>query len=374
MQDSFQYLDYRLSSEPANSGANSGARGSSASGSAGGSASASGNGSSAGGDGNGSASGNGSGAGGDENGGASGNGDADGAAGANADDIVATSINVESSGQFAKDVALYGSRDGTHWEFAGSGSIFQVEGSRKLSMPLRPEGKHTWYRFRISGNQEPVSFSRVWLEHSLDIVSRNSFAETFAPAMSARQDGKSTVIALDGLKNLALSEIVIETDSMFKRNVHANGSAHALYNLVFGEERYRDLTMPMGGFQCPSDRLELRIDDGDDAPISVDSVLVSYLAYDVVFQNTGLPVTLYFGNGEILAPPRYDISGYKEHILAEGYGRASIGEIAERPAKLSEESGAPDYTALFNATIIVAAVLLAAVLATRLKNVKKGNC
>ncbi|MDR1061015.1 MAG: hypothetical protein LBL83_07375, partial [Clostridiales bacterium] len=90
-----------------------------------------------------------------------------------------------------------------------------------------------------------------------------------------------------------------------------------------------------------------------------------------VFQNTGLPVTLYFGNGAISAPPRYDIASYKEHVLAEGYGKAGIGEISERPAKLSKESGAPDYTALFNATIIAAAVLLAALLLMRLKNVKK---
>jgi hypothetical protein len=286
-------------------------------------------------------------------------------------DIAATSINIAASGQFVKDIALYGSYDGMHWDFVCDDVIFQVEGSQKLSVSLFPDKKYTRYRFRVSGNQEPVSFDRVWLEHSLDIVSKNAFIETLTPSMNVRQDGKTTVITLYGLKNLALSEIEIKTNSMFKRNVYVNGDVRTLYNLTFGSGSYRDLTMSMNGYPCLSDQLEIIIDNGDDAPIAPDAVSVSYLAYDAVFQNTRSPVTLYFGNDAISEPPRYDIMSYKEHILAEGYGTSDIGAISEQPEKPSETPKTPDYTMLFNITIVVVAVLLAVLLITRLRRLKK---
>jgi hypothetical protein len=284
------------------------------------------------------------------------------------DDIAATSVNLASSGQFVKDVALYGSYDGSHWDFLAGDRLFQVEDSRKLSVSLYPEKKYTWYRFRLSGNQEPAAFDRVWLEHSADIVSQNFFVETLTPAMTFRQEGKSTVIALEGLKNLALSEVKLDTESIFKREVSVNGSYHLLYNLAFGQERYRQLTIPLQGYQHLSDRLELQIHNGDDAPIQVDSVRVSYLACELVFQNREAPVTLYFGSEAVTAPPQYDIASYKEHILAAGYGKAAAGEITQLPGQ--DDAGAsPDYTGLFNITIIAAAVLLVLLLVIRLKKV-----
>jgi hypothetical protein len=172
---------------------------------------------------------------------------------------------------------------------------------------------------------------------------------------------------LDGLKNLMLSEIEIGTDSLFKREIEVNGRFYPLYNLVFGEERYRRLTIPMDGYQCLPDRLELQIRNGDDDPIQVDSVRVSYFACDMVFPNRDAPAALYFGDDDVIAPPQYDIASYKEHILAAGYSKGAIGEIAPQPAGTPESAPAFDYTKLFNVTIIAASVLLAALLLTRLK-------
>jgi hypothetical protein len=285
-------------------------------------------------------------------------------------DIVATSVNMTASSQFVKDITLYGSYDGMNWSFIKDDSIHQVESSRKLSVPLLPGEKYTHYRFRVSGGQEPIDFGRVWLEYSVDIVSKDFFIETLTPAVTVAQDGKTTVAVLNGLRNLVLSEIEIETDSMFKRNVYVNGVAHTLYNLTFGSDRYRDLVIPMNRYQCASDRLELRIDNGDDSPIHLESVSVSYLTYDMVFQNTQTPAVLYFGNTEIAGPLQYDIIRYKEYILAQGYGKADISEISALPVEPPEELNIPDYTALFNVTIIAAAVLLAGLLIARLKKVR----
>jgi hypothetical protein len=188
--------------------------------------------------------------------------------------------------------------------------------------------------------------------------------------MSVRQDGKTTVIVLDGIRNLVLSEIEIKTDDMFKRNVYVNGYTYTLYNLVFGSGSYRDLIVPMNEYLYLSDQLEILIDNGDDAPIEIDSVSVSYQAYDAIFQNTRSPVTLYFGNDAISEPPRYDIINYKEHILAEGYGISVVGEIFEQSIESSKVPSTPDYTMLFNIIIVVVAVLLAVLLIIRLKKVK----
>ena len=284
-------------------------------------------------------------------------------------DIIATSINFKAYGQFVKDIDFYGSYDGITWVFIKSDSIYQVNEGSNLSIKLFPTEKYTWYRFRIHGNQEQISFDNVWLEHSLDIISRDSFVETLTPEITIEEDSKTTVVTLSGLKNIVLSEIEIKTDSMFKRNIYVNGASHTLYNLAFENKHYRELTIPMAGYQCDSDTLELRISNGDDAPIKIDSISISYLAYDIVFQNTPEPVTLYFGNNEISTPPQYDIIRYKEHVLAEGYGKASIGEISQLSTEDIKESNV-DYTMIFNITVVAVAILLAAVLIVRIKKVK----
>ena len=285
------------------------------------------------------------------------------------DDIVATSLQMISLGQFSKEIALYGSYDGIHWDFVREDSIHQVDGSRKLFVELRPEEKYTWYRFRISGNQEPVTFEQVWLEYRVDVAAKNFFVETLSPDMEIRQEEKTTVVILSGLKNLEISEIEFETDSMFKRNVYVNGKPHELYNLTFGSENYRDLTINLDGYQCLSDELEIRIENGDDMPIQLSSVSLSYLAYDVIFQNTRNPIVLYFGNDEA-EKPRYDIAAYKENILSQGYSKANIGEMIELPAETPDEADKTDYTTIFNVVIIVVAVSLAAVLLVRIKKIK----
>ena len=284
-------------------------------------------------------------------------------------DIIATSINFKAYGQFVKDIDFYGSYDGITWVFIKSDSIYQVNEGSNLSIKLFPMEKYTWYRFRIHGNQEQISFDNVWLEHSLDIISRDSFVETLTPEITIEEDSKTTVVTLSGLKNIVLSEIEIKTDSMFKRNIYVNGASHTLYNLAFENKHYRELTIPIAGYQCDSDTLELRISNGDDAPIKIDSISISYLAYDIVFQNTPEPVTLYFGNNEISTPPQYDIIRYKEHVLAEGYGKASIGEISQLSTEDIKESNV-DYTMIFNITVVAVAILLAAVLIVRIKKVK----
>ena len=284
-------------------------------------------------------------------------------------DIIATSISFQALGQFVKDMDIYGSYDGVNWVFIKKDSIYQVNEGSNLSIKLFPMEKYTWYRFRIHGNQEQISFDRVWLEHSLDTISRDSFIETLTPEITIKEDNKITIITLNGLKNIVLSEIEIKTDSMFKRNIYVDGASHTLYNLAFGNKHYRELTIPMAGYQCNSDTLELRISNGDDAPIKIDSISVSYLAYDIVFPNTQEPVTLYFGNKEISIPPQYDIIRYKEHVLAEGYGKASIGEISQLSTEDVKKSNI-DYTMIFNITVVAVAILLAFILIVRIKKVK----
>ena len=278
------------------------------------------------------------------------------------EDLLATSIHVEADGQFVKEVELLGSYDGAKWESVGHDTLYRVEDSRKLSINFAGEQKYSWYRFRLVGNQQPVTFTNVWLQYDMELAQTQSFTEDYLPAFTVAEEGTDTVVSLQGLRNVPLAELMIVTNSTFKRTVRVAHITETLYSLPFAGNTFQRLAVPMNGYQSAGDTLELRIRNGDDTPINIISVQARYYAWDVVFKNPSAnAATLYFGNSQITTPPRYDIASYQEFVLAQGYDLLPFAHI--QVLSEPEQSVEPkDYTKVLNVVVTAAAVLLAAII------------
>ena len=283
-------------------------------------------------------------------------------------DIQATSVYLSVTSAFhmyAKNVEVLGSYDGLVWEYILTDGLFHVGDARKSTIDFREPMKYTHYRFRTINNIDELSITGGSLEYSSFDVDQMFFTENFEPQFDIEEQGNFTVIKLYGLKNVKINEMTIHTDDMFKRTVYfAGGRSKELHNLAFSDNVYQDLQLNFSGYAGQTDVLEVRIANGNDRPIVINRITLTYFTDEIIFKGQGESYSLVFGR-DVYNAPVYDIVNYKELILGEGYDLLSFGGIT-----LEEYPGQPeqrDYSFAFNIAVVSVSVLLAVIILVRLR-------
>ncbi len=281
-------------------------------------------------------------------------------------DVIATSIVTESNNiNFAKSVEIHGSYDNKNWQKIKDDTLYCVDNHIKTTISFAKPQKYTYYRFKLSNNVEQISFRQVYLEYNETQTEADYFLEDIKPDYTVREQGSNTEIAVEGLKNLKLAEIIIVSDSMFKRMLVTPLGAKEIYHLTFGSETYQDTTIPMDWQISTEENFVMTIQNNDDAPIKIDNIIVRYYADELVFDGSNSDsFTLEYGASEDKIPPKYDIANYKDLALKQDMDALKIITIATD----EKEEKAVDYKWIFNVVIVVIGVLLGAII---LSNVKK---
>ena len=282
-------------------------------------------------------------------------------------DITATSLEVITANSgFAKNITLYGSYDGINWTFIQDDTLYNIDGNSKLSISFNRTVKFAYYRFRLGNNLERISFDSMKLVYErYALQERIYFIESIIPRFNVEEKDKTTYINIEGLKNLRLAEIKLETDSMFKRTVRTEiGVDKELYNLSFNDIEYNDTALAFD-WQIPKgDIFTLQINNGDDRPININGITVKYYADELVFEfGLGEEHTIYFGDSEIKALPVYDIERYRREVLKGEIDRLDIKEII---ITKSEDEPQRDYTLIFNIVVVIVAIGLGVLILVRL--------
>ena len=282
-------------------------------------------------------------------------------------DTIATSLEFASpNNNFAKPVAVYGGYDNKNWTFVLSDTIYAIDTAVKLNVDFSQPQKYTHYRLELANNLEQISFSAASLVFSADTSRESYFIESLRSQFVTKEQDKTTRIIIDGLKNLRLCDITIHTKSLFKRSVSAPGGiTRELYNISVNEIYLVDLSLPLHGRIAQDDTYIISIDNGDDKPISIDSLIVRYYGDELVFEgDAGEVYLLEFGADSDKTAPVYDIASYKNEILRGELDHVSMGEIV----RLTEElPPTRDYKTVFNIVVVIVALVLGAVILVRLK-------
>lgn len=286
-------------------------------------------------------------------------------------DALSTSLVLETrSPNFAKDVTLFGSHDNRHWEHVQDDVLYSVEGKSKLEIVFAATQKYTHYRLRLANNLEKLTFDSVMLQYDQTETAQAYFRERLRPSFTTEEVGQDTLIHIGELKNLRLTDITLETDSMFLRRVtDPFGGSKELYNLSFERVAYQDTVLTLDQTRSSEETLTLKIINHDDAPISIAGVSVGYCADEIVFAaGTEQSFTLRFGDPAATAPV-YDIASYKDQILQEGVDRLPVGAVTLE--QTPEPPKEPDYALIFNVVIFAIAALLGALILMRLRKQTK---
>lgn len=283
-------------------------------------------------------------------------------------DTVATSVEVSTNNtNFAKIVDVYGSYDNLHWEFIQNDKLYNIDDKSKFSIEFNKPQKYTHYRFKLANNLEKISFEAVNLVYSIAINEKNYFIENLTPAFSIEDKDKTTFVKIEGLKNLRLCSVTIETDSMFKRIAKAPlASGKEIYNLSLNETSYTDTTLQLDWQISQEDIYIITITNNDDKPINITGITVRYYADEVVFEgNANESYTFYFGTDATKTSPVYDITKYKDEILKGRIDKVTISAI--NYDKENEKSEERDYKVIFNIVVTGITVLLGGLILFRLR-------
>jgi len=201
-------------------------------------------------------------------------------------------------------------------------------------------------------------------------IHSDNFVESFIPDFRTEEEGRFTHIHIEGLKHLRLSEIIIDTDSMFRRTVEARSFniRRELYNLPLGDEVSRDTSMLLEGNISWDDIFTLIIHNGDDRPINITGITVIYYADELIFENNDSAIfTLHFGAGSSVQAPVYDIARFSDEILRLDIDRLEIGRIVFEEIQPEPEPEPRDFRMIFNIVVIAVAVLLGLLILLKLR-------
>ena len=282
-------------------------------------------------------------------------------------DTIATSIEFTTRNtNFAKVVDVYGSYDNINWKFIQNDKLYAVDDTSKLTIEFTQPQKYTHYRLNLANNLEQISFNIVNLVYSIETSEETYFVETLIPKFSIKNENKKTNIILEGLKNLRLCDITIDTDSMFKRTVStSHGIQKEIYNLSLNGASYADTTIPLRWHISQDETYIIVIDDGDDKPININSITVRYYADDIVFEGkAGEFYMLEFDRDPAKEAPVYDIERYKNDILKGTIDKVIISEINYTVDETPPER---DYKLIFNIVVIFVTLMLGTVILLKLK-------
>jgi hypothetical protein len=283
-------------------------------------------------------------------------------------DTIATSLEFSTRNTgFAKQIDVFGSYDNINWEFVQSDMLYVVDSKSKLAVNFNRPQKYTHYRLRLANNMERISFTRAELVFNQEISEETYFIESIIPQFTVENEERRTKIIIEGLKNLRLCDISIETDSMFIRTVNAQGGIQKeLYNLSVNGTTYTDTVLPLNRQISRDETYTVIINNADDRPINITGITVRYFADDLVFQGSaGSVYTLEFGVDLTRDAPVYDIGRYKIEILKGTIDRLVLGEISfVQPALERKEI---PLKIIFNIVVTLIALVLGVLIVLKLK-------
>ena len=186
-------------------------------------------------------------------------------------------------------------------------------------------------------------------------------------------EGKSSRYAFDlPFDTLpAGSRIVFTTSAnVFERNVTLRNAAderRGRESSTIGSETWRstepDLAAPVLAFGLPhTKRVELLIDEGDNAPLPITSATIEIPSVALRFYNSGSPLTLLYGNANASAP-QYDLAILAPRLVGEPAHDITLGATT---AKAPEQAGVD--AKIFWAALAVVTIVLLTVLARLVKS------
>ena len=280
-------------------------------------------------------------------------------------------------GDFSARIEAYGRDAKSDWSRVATDTIYRLSGVESLSVELDSILYYPFWRIESRGTKPP--FGDATLEAVLDRERQEvrEYRKETALAFGVSRKGGKTIVTTENPDRLAVTSISIEAPAPFRRFVAvASGKRTVARDEVYrigtgGEEARR--TKIVRDRTVRSEKVELTIEDGDDAPLAIAGITAEYAVDRVVFRPTGNPpYRLAFGNVDV-APPSYDMSRYRDDIPLSLVPQAALLVVSETPGFRPEAADTDAGKTVFSVVVVATSLALSAFVVVLLFKRKDGR-
>ncbi len=278
---------------------------------------------------------------------------------------------------FLRELQVYGGYDGTAWEYVTTGQLYRVDDLIKDRIYLNSIEKYTYYRIIIQKNIENLSFKNLVLIQENFRADWTRFQKNTQLTYQIKDQPRETVITIQNPQHLKIKRFLIAADGNFRREyrvyvgseMNSTIATGEIYNLQFQDLNISQTSINISSNPYVASVIQIKIMNDDNRPLKIGGIQTEYYLDQVIFENTTTPVIrLYFGNPKA-DKPIYDLQSYREHVLKEHIGTATLDDFQVNQPKETLETP-PYLTIIFNIVIAVIAVLLIVFLLIKLNSQK----
>jgi len=296
-------------------------------------------------------------------------------------DIQGNLLSVELPGEsFLKHIKVYGSYDGSQWEFVDQSDLYRTDQMVKDRIDLGSEYKYEYYRLSVLNNKEKLAFPSLQLIHNTRELEWLVHTKRGKPSFEVKQKDKFTQIILNNENRLQITELQLFSErSNYTRSFEVYDDQGVRIETVGGQEIYqldfKDVQiknhMITAVEPIRSPFITIEINNRDDLPLDIAGFGIAYIVDKLVFEDTGeLPYKLLYGNS-LSTKPQYDIVNFKSHIEQEdvALGKLSI-QVKSRVTTPTKEDQVwwLQQKVWFNGIIILVSILLIGLLVKKMKS------
>ena len=262
---------------------------------------------------------------------------------------------------FSCQVRVFARTAKSGWYQIATDTLYRLDDVVKLSVEMDEVVLYQFWRITVDA---PSPLTACTATPRLD--RKRSESQGFLKEMpldfeisETNRDGR-TILDVINPDRLRLVSLTLDTDALFKRTVRIqSGSRHIaseqLYRIPSGDTLAVDTTIQLPGSGIRDELFELIIENRDDEPLRVGRIDAQYRMDYLVFKPSGYPpYVLVFGN-TMLEKPVYDLSAYRDEVLAGSIAPASLGNPVQHAVP---EAVAASGKTLFTVIVLVSAVVL----------------
>lgn len=293
-------------------------------------------------------------------------------------DVAGNSLTFDlPKGNFLKNIEIYGSHDGDSWSYIGKDYVFRAEERAKNEIPIGPKSKYTYYRIGILDNPENLVLTNLRLSNQYTDSQWSRYVKRAQVDFNVKTDKNESIITLTNKQKLTIKQIILEVEENFQRNYKVYGDQEKriflksgeLYNLQLENVKVSGTTIDLSSTPTSVQTIGIKIDNRDDRPLVIKSVIIEYYIDKLVFPDMGsTSYQLHFGH-EKAAKPNYEIELQKAYIEKEQQDSCSLGDVEAKGRELPVPSSL-NMQYIFNGSIVIVSILLIGLLVSRM-NVKK---
>ncbi|MFZ5642310.1 MAG: DUF3999 family protein [Bacillota bacterium] len=277
-------------------------------------------------------------------------------------------------GDFYRNIEIYGSYDGKRWDHIRNDRIYSVEGIEKNKIDLGGAKKYGYYRIKLLDNLDYIYIDGLKLEHCAVETQFNTFQKTASLPYEINSSNGYTTITLHNEDKLRVKSITLDTEGNFKRQFEVNIKESdfptriftgEIYNLQFRDLNVSQTNIDFSGRPISANQFFVKINDRDDRPLKIKSIMIEYYVDKVVFEESDSPpYRVYFGNPQA-TKPGYEIELLKEHVEKEKQNLCQLGAAITNS---QEETRQPPFKLeyVFNTVVGIVSLLLVIMLARKL--------